>query len=140
MSGKIFKLVSNYEKEIYIGCSKEKYLSNVLGAYRKNYQSFLRDERGYTPKFGIVRHKDCKIIVLEEGLDDKNMRTRLLAHREENKDIIIGSHKIRKPRTHQFNINELSKCNTLYKQQKCKTDMRYYKVTCDFISLYNSLY
>lgn len=65
--GKIYKLVSNNTKDIYIGSTCYKYLSKRLCNHRHHRRQYLEGKRKYDlTASNILKYDDCQIILIED--------------------------------------------------------------------------
>lgn len=65
MKGYIYKLWSSQTNDIYIGSTKEKYLSSRFSKHRANYKMWLNKLGNYNSSYKIIEFSDCKIECLE---------------------------------------------------------------------------
>ena len=63
--GKIYKLVSYQTTDVYFGSTIEKQLPNRLSKHRAHYKMWLNGKYCYLSSYEIVKHDDCKIILIE---------------------------------------------------------------------------
>ena len=65
--GKIYKLVSNNTKDIYIGSTCYKHLSKRLGNHRYDRKLYLEGKRKYDLSAShILKYDDCQIVLIED--------------------------------------------------------------------------
>jgi len=64
-NGKIYKIISENTKYIYIGSTAHKYLSARLRKHLENYRLWLKQKDGYTSSFCILAFDCYKIVLLE---------------------------------------------------------------------------
>ena len=65
--GKVYKIVSAHVPGVcYVGSTTQKYLCSRMAGHRTKHRKYLIGENGYITSFGIVKHSDAKIILLEE--------------------------------------------------------------------------
>jgi len=64
--GKIYKIVSQTNDDIYIGSTCEKYLSKRLGDHACHFRDFVEKDKGtYCSSHEIIKNGDYSIILLE---------------------------------------------------------------------------
>jgi hypothetical protein len=63
--GKIYKIVCNETKLIYIGSTAQKYLSTRLEGHKRSYKSHLDGKYPYVTSFEILKGCNFDIILLE---------------------------------------------------------------------------
>ena len=66
-NGKIYKLISDETKEVYIGSTTKKYLCQRMASHRTHYK--IWQEKGNVvpvTAFKILKFKDCKIVLIED--------------------------------------------------------------------------
>lgn len=64
-NGKIYKIISDHTDKIYIGSTKEKYLSARLNKHKVNYRHYQNGKYHYVTSFDVIKYDDAKIILLE---------------------------------------------------------------------------
>lgn len=66
-NGKIYKIVSNYTDEVYIGSSAQKYLSMRMRQHRDEFKLWKKDstKRKYISSFEILKYDDARIVLVE---------------------------------------------------------------------------
>lgn len=64
--GKVYKIVCNKTGMVYVGSTREKYLSRRLNRHKYDYKAWVegRKKTGMT-SFKIIENGDCEIILLE---------------------------------------------------------------------------
>jgi len=65
MKGYIYKLWSLQTDEIYIGSTKQKYLSDRMSGHRSDYKKYLNKKYCYVTSFELIKFDDCKIECME---------------------------------------------------------------------------
>ena len=63
--GYIYKIYSDSCKEIYIGSTKQKYLSSRWASHNHKYKEHLANRYNYVSSFEVIKHGDAKIMLLE---------------------------------------------------------------------------
>tara|TARA_R110000822_G_scaffold264909_2_gene388933 strand:+ start:2637 stop:3188 length:552 start_codon:yes stop_codon:yes gene_type:complete len=63
--GKIYKIVCNITGDIYIGSTKEKYLSRRLQRHKYHYKDFLKGKGEKVASFSILEKDNFEIILIE---------------------------------------------------------------------------
>ena len=63
--GYIYKIYSDNCKEIYIGSTRQKYLSSRWASHNHKYKEHLENRYNYVSSFEIIKHGDAKIALLE---------------------------------------------------------------------------
>ena len=64
-TGFVYKLVSNFTKDIYIGSTANKYLCNRLGNHHADYKRWKDGKTGYCSSFQLFKLGPVKIECLE---------------------------------------------------------------------------
>jgi len=64
-NSKIYKIVDNTNNNIYVGSTKQKYLSLRLASHKNDYKRYLRGEKTFLTSFDIIKNNDYDIILLE---------------------------------------------------------------------------
>ena len=65
--GKVYKIVSTHVPGVCcVGSTTQKHLSSRLAGHRSKHRKHLIGENAYITSFGIVKHSNAKIILLEE--------------------------------------------------------------------------
>ena len=62
---KIYKIVDHTTGNIYVGSTKQKYLSQRLENHRRKYKSCLQGYQDYTSSFKILENGNYDIVLLE---------------------------------------------------------------------------
>ena len=60
--GKIYKIVRNETKLIYIGSTSQKYLSTRLEGHKRSYKQYLKGNYPYVTSFEILKGCNFDII------------------------------------------------------------------------------
>ena len=63
--GYIYKIYSDSCKDIYIGSTKQKYLSARWASHKHKYKEHLINRYNYVSSFEIIKQGDAKIALLE---------------------------------------------------------------------------
>jgi hypothetical protein len=106
--GFIYKIYSDSCKEVYIGSTKQKYLSSRWASHNHKYKEHLANRYNYVSSFEIIKHGDAKIILLETCYfnDRKELFQREGYYQRELPEVcnkvIAGGNKIK------VKVNELS--------------------------------
>jgi hypothetical protein len=64
--GKIYKLVSFQSEYCYIGCTTARLLSERMAKHKCDYKRWLAGTQHYITSYELLKHDDCKIILLEK--------------------------------------------------------------------------
>ena len=85
--GKIYKIVCNITRQIYIGSTVEKYLSRRLVEHRHHYNQYLRGQTNFISSFEILQGENYDILLIENYpcSSSDELRTRERFHIENNK-------------------------------------------------------
>ena len=63
--GKIYKIISDQTKDIYIGSTCEPTLARRIFQHRVGYKRFLNGKSNYVTSYEILKYDDAQIILLE---------------------------------------------------------------------------
>jgi hypothetical protein len=63
--GKIYKLVSAQNENVYIGSTIET-LTRRYGLHKSKYTAYMTGKYHYVSSFELIKYNDCKIILIEE--------------------------------------------------------------------------
>ena len=80
--GKIYKLVSNYTKKIYIGSTCQP-LHQRKGGHKCAYNMYINGKRHYQTSFDLIKWGDVDIVLLEEC----SVHNKMELHRKEREYI-----------------------------------------------------
>lgn len=68
---KIYKISSSNTDKIYIGKSKQKYLSQRFAVHNYHYKLYLKNKFAFVSSFDVIKHGNCKIESLGEYSDEE---------------------------------------------------------------------
>jgi len=71
-NGKVYIIRSYKTNKVYIGSTAKKYLSDRFSAHNSLYKRYLREGKGYTLSFEILKYEDAYIELLE-NVECKNV-------------------------------------------------------------------
>ena len=84
---KIYKLIDNTNGNVYVGSTKQKYLSSRLGTHRQDYKKAMNGKRHHLTSSQIIKNGDYKIQLIEETDDETRERYWILNTECVNKNI-----------------------------------------------------
>lgn len=64
-NGKIYKIVSPYTNEIYVGSTAKKYLCDRYYQHKSRYVQWLQEKRNFMSSTPLIAYGDSKIFLLE---------------------------------------------------------------------------
>ena len=84
---KIYKLIDNTNSNVYVGSTKQKYLSKRLSTHRQDYKKAMNGKRHHLTSSQIIKNGDYKIQLIEETDDETRERYWILNTECVNKNI-----------------------------------------------------